>query len=80
MTTRCVQACGWNSVTDYFDVKTYDIWEVNVTTRRDLKIEHPFPRVSGYKRRSDSKEGDITEDRAEVGLVGPRSRNTTKSY
>ena len=27
----------------------------------DLKWEHPVPRVSGYKRRSDVKEGDITE-------------------
>ncbi len=64
MTTWCVRACGLNSLVVYFNVKTHDIWEGNVTIRRALNWEHPFPRVLGYKRRSDLKEVDIKEFRA----------------
>jgi hypothetical protein len=42
-----------NSLVDYFNVKTHDIREGNITT---WNLEHPFPRVSGYKRGSDITE------------------------
>ena len=37
---RCEQACGLNSLVDCFNVKTYDVWEGNVTTRRGIQKEH----------------------------------------
>ena len=45
MTTWCVRACGLNSLVDYFDAKTCDVWEVIVTTRREMNQEKLFPRV-----------------------------------
>ena len=47
---------------DYFDVKTCDVWEVNVTTRREIWNENI--RSLGFRdirEGSDVKEGDITE-------------------
>jgi hypothetical protein len=56
MTTWCVQVCGLNSSVVYLNVTTHDIWEGFVTIRNDiLNQEHPFPRLSGYKRRNDIK-------------------------
>ena len=28
--------CGWDSLVDYFNARTHDIWEVNVTTRKEI--------------------------------------------
>ena len=77
MTTWCMQACGLNALVVYFNVKTHDIRQTNVATRRgDLNWAHPSPRVLGYKRASDIniKEGDITKvrvyPRRRSGLVG----------
>ena len=44
----------------------------------DLNLEHPFSRVSGYKRGSGIKEGDITE----VGVyeIGYKARATRCEY
>ena len=39
MTTYCVQVCGLHSLVNYFYVKTYDIWEGNVT-RKVIYTEH----------------------------------------
>ena len=39
MTTWCMWACGLKILVSYFNVKTHDIWEGNVTTRS--QIEHP---------------------------------------
>jgi hypothetical protein len=39
MTTWSVQACGWNSLVDYFNVKVRDIWEGDVTTRTEIETE-----------------------------------------
>jgi len=39
----------------FLNVKTYDIWEGILIIRSE---KHLFPRVSGYKRRSDVKEDD----------------------
>ena len=51
-----VRACPLNSLVVYFNVKSHHIWEGNVTIRGDiLNKQHPFPRVSGYMRRSDIK-------------------------
>jgi len=47
---------------DYFNVKTHDIWEENVTTTRGVLIKNITS--LGFwdrKRRSDIKEGDTTE-------------------
>ena len=44
---------------DYSTVKTQNIWEGNVTTKRDSNWGHMFPRVSIDKRRSDIKEVDV---------------------
>ena len=38
--SESVQACGLDSLVDYYYVKTYDIWEGNVTTRRGILIKH----------------------------------------
>jgi hypothetical protein len=32
--------CGLNSLIDYDNVKTHDIWEKNMTTRREIHTEH----------------------------------------
>ena len=32
----CMQVFGLNALVDYFNVKTRDIWEGNVTTRREI--------------------------------------------
>jgi hypothetical protein len=40
MTTWCMWVCGSISLVDYFNVRTHDIWEKNVTTRRDIWIEN----------------------------------------
>ena len=46
----------------YLNVNTHDLWEENMTKKEwDLNWEHPFPRVSGYERRSDIKKVEITE-------------------
>ena len=56
-----------NSLVVYCNVKTHDICEINVTTKRDIKTENiPFPGVWEYKRRSDIKTGDITKVRVYV--------------
>ena len=39
-TARCMQVCGLNYVVDFFNVKTYDIWEENMTIRIDIYIEN----------------------------------------
>ena len=36
MTTWCMWTCGLNSLLDLFDVKAHDIWEGNMTTRREI--------------------------------------------
>ena len=36
MTMLHVQACALDYLVDYFNVKTHDIWEGNVTTRREI--------------------------------------------
>ena len=49
-----MQACGLISLVDYFNVKACDIWEGNVTTRREILTEHICsPNMLGYKRGSD---------------------------
>jgi hypothetical protein len=49
MTMSCVLAYGLNFLVDCFNVKTCDIWEVHVTTRREkFKWKRLFPRVLGY--------------------------------
>ena len=53
-----------NSWWDDFDVKTHDIRDGDVTTRREIETEHIlFFRISGYKRWNDIIEGDATEVR-----------------
>lgn len=37
---------------------------------RDFNREHPFPTVSGHKRRNDIKEVDVTEYRMYIILNG----------
>ena len=32
--------CGLVSLVDYFNAKTHNIWEGNVTTRRETESEH----------------------------------------
>ena len=36
LTTWCMQACGLNPLMVYFDVKTHDIWEENLTIIGDI--------------------------------------------
>ena len=36
MTTQCVQTCGLNSLVVNSNVKTYDMWEGNLRTRREI--------------------------------------------
>ena len=43
MTMCCVQACGLNSLVDYFNVKTHDILEGNVTTKGGILTESSHP-------------------------------------
>jgi len=62
MTTRCVQPCGMNSMVKYFNVKTYDIWEGNVTTKRKIWIEH-IRSLEFWIIREGVMEGDIVEDK-----------------
>ena len=38
MTIRCMGACGLNSLVVFFNAKTYDIWEENITTERRYKL------------------------------------------
>ena len=33
-------ACGLNSLMDNFDVQACDLWKGNVTTKREIYIEH----------------------------------------
>ena len=40
MTTWCMRVCGLNSVVDYCNVKTHDMWEGNVITWREISTEH----------------------------------------
>ena len=40
LTIWCVRACDLNPLMDYYNVKIHDIWERNVTTRRDILTEH----------------------------------------
>ena len=58
-----MQACGLNSLVICFDVRTHDGGKHD-NEERDLNKEHPFPRVSRYKRGGDNKEVDISELRA----------------
>ena len=78
MTMCCMQACVLNSLVDYFSVKTHDIWEGNMITRRNFETEHNRSWVSGYKRGSDIIGNDIMEvrvytlfclERPSLGLV-----------
>ena len=55
-----------NSLVVCFNIKIHDIWEGNVTLRSEINQEHPFPRVWGYKRRSDIKEVDIIKFRVYI--------------
>ena len=36
MSMSCVRPFGLDSLVDYFNVETCDIWEENVTTRREI--------------------------------------------
>ena len=38
-----MRACGLNSLMDRFNVRTCDIWEVNMTTRREIYYENIRP-------------------------------------
>ena len=38
MTTQCMSMCGSNSLIAHLSVKTYDMWEVNVTIERKIQI------------------------------------------
>ena len=57
--------CVWlNSLVICFNVKTCDIWERKHDNKEwDLNWEHLFPRVLGYKKKSDIKEVDDREFR-----------------
>jgi hypothetical protein len=59
-----VRVCGLKSLVDYFNVKTCDVWEVNVTTRREILIEKICS--LGFKDIREGltiKDGDSTEVR-----------------
>ena len=40
ITTRCVQACWFEFLMGYFNVKIYDIWEGNVITKSEILTEN----------------------------------------
>ena len=56
-----MQACGWNSLVDYFDVETHDMERKYDNEEGDWNWAYTFPKISGYKIGSDITEGDITE-------------------
>jgi hypothetical protein len=41
--------------------RTHDVWERNVTTRREISTKHICSVGLGYKRGSDTTKGDIME-------------------
>ena len=66
----CVRACGLISLVDDCNVKACDIWEGNVTTRREILTEHICsPNMLGYKRGSDILEGNITKVRVYIDYL-----------
>ena len=56
-----MRMCGLSSLMNYFLVNACDIWEGNVTTRREVQIEHICSLgFLGYKR-DDIAEVDIAK-------------------
>ena len=50
-------------VVNYFNVKNHDIWEGDMIARKERFTlrTHPFPKVLGYMRGGDIKEGDVMD-------------------
>jgi hypothetical protein len=61
MTTWCMQTWDLDSLVVCYVVKTHNIHERNMTIRSDLDWEHPLPMVSGYKRRCEIEDVNITK-------------------
>ena len=57
-----IHVYGLNSLVHYFSVKTFDTWEGNVTTRREIWTKNIHSLVFLDTREGvTSKEGDIME-------------------
>lgn len=65
MTTWCVRECGLNFRWDNMNFKPYDIREGNVTTKREIYIEHIY--TLGFQ---DIREENVTLRRVTLWTLG----------